>query len=55
MLGKDKLNPPEFQPYCTLVVAFYQAVLELPRDDKVNLLRYLYASAATDADADLAK
>lgn len=53
LLGRDKLNPTDFQPYCTLVIAFYQAVLELPRDDKVKLLRYLYASAATDPDSDL--
>jgi hypothetical protein len=55
LLGRDKLDPADFQPYCTLVIAFYQAVLEMPRDDKVNLLRYLYATAATDADSDLAK
>ena len=55
LLGRDKLNPSEFQPYCTLVIAFYQTVLELPRDDKINLLRYLYASAAIDADNDLTK
>jgi hypothetical protein len=55
LLGRDKLTPAEFEPYCTLVIAFYQAVLELPRDDKVNLLRYLYATAATDPDSDLAK
>jgi len=53
LLGRDKLSPAEFEPYCTLVIAFYQAVLELPRDDKINLLRYLYASAATDPDSDL--
>jgi hypothetical protein len=55
LLGRDKLSPAEFEPYCTLVIAFYQAVLELPRDDKISLLRYLYASAATDPDSDLAK
>ncbi len=55
LLGRDKLNPSEFQPYCALVIAFYQTVLDLPRDDKINLLRYLYASAAIDADSDLAK
>jgi hypothetical protein len=55
LLGRDKLSPSEFEPYCSLVIAFYQAVLELPRDDKVNLLRYLYASAASDPDSDLAK
>jgi hypothetical protein len=36
-----------------LVIAFYQAVLDLPRDDKVNLLRNLYATAAVNEDADL--
>jgi len=39
--------------YCELVIAFYQAVLELPHDDKVDLLRHLYATAAVNADADL--
>jgi hypothetical protein len=55
LLGRGKLEPADFQPYCALVIAFYQAVLELPRDDKINLLRYLYAAAAVDADRDLAK
>jgi hypothetical protein len=55
LLGRGKLEPSDFQPYCALVIAFYQAVLELPRDDKINLLRYLYAAAAVDADRDLAK
>ena len=55
LLGRDKLIASEFQPYCALVIAFYQAVLELPRDDKVNLLRYLYAVAAVNADNDLAR
>jgi len=55
LLGRAKLEPSDFQPYCTLVIAFYQAVLDLPRDDKVNLLRYLYAAAAANADSDLAK
>jgi GYF domain 2 len=55
LLGRDKLSTAEFEPYCTLVIAFYQAVLAMPRDDKINLLRYLYASAATDPDSDLAK
>lgn len=51
--GRDRLDPSEFQPYCALVIAFYQAVLDLPRDDKVNLLRHLYATAAVNEDADL--
>ena len=51
--SRDRLDPSEFQPYCALVIAFYQAVLDLPRDDKVNLLRHLYATAAVNADADL--
>jgi hypothetical protein len=55
LLGQGKLEPSDFQPYCALVIAFYQAVLELPRDDKVNLLRYLYAAAAVNADSDLSK
>jgi hypothetical protein len=55
LLGRGKLEPSDFQPYCALVIAFYHAVLELPRDDKINLLRYLYAAAAVNADSDLAK
>ena len=55
LLGRDRLDPSEFEPYCTLVIAFYQIVLDLPRDDKINLLRYLYALAANQADSDLAK
>jgi GYF domain 2 len=55
LLGRDKLDRSEFQPYCALVIAFYQTVLDLPRDDKVNLLRYLYAQAAINADSDLAR
>jgi hypothetical protein len=54
LLGRAKLEPADFAPYCALVIAFYQAVLDLPRDDKVNLLRYLYAAAA-NADSDLTK
>jgi len=55
LLGRSKLDPSDFQSYCALVIAFYKAVLELPPDDKVNLLRYLYAAAAVNADSDLAK
>jgi hypothetical protein len=54
LLGRTKLEPADFAPYCALVIAFYKAVLDLPRDDKVNLLRYLYAAAAAHADTDLA-
>jgi hypothetical protein len=54
LLGRTKLEPADFAPYCALVIAFYKAVLDLPRDDKVNLLRYLYAAAAVNADSDLA-
>ena len=55
LLGRAKLEPADFAPYCALVIAFYQAVLDLPRDDKVNLLRYLYAAAAANADGDITK
>jgi GYF domain 2 len=55
LLGRERLDPSEFTPYCSLVIAFFQAVLDLPRDDKVNLLRYIYAGAAVNADGDLAK
>jgi hypothetical protein len=50
---RDRLDPSEFAPYCALVIAFYQAVLDLPRDDKINVLRNLYAKAAENADSDL--
>jgi hypothetical protein len=53
LLPRERLDPSDFAPYCALVIAFYQAVLDLPRDDKVNLLRYLYAAAAKNADVDL--
>jgi hypothetical protein len=52
--ASERLAPSEFAPYCTLVIAFYQAVLELPRDDRINVLRNLYAKAAVTADSDLA-
>jgi hypothetical protein len=46
LLGRSTLAVSEFEPYCTLVIAFYTAVLQLPRNNKINLLRYLYAAAA---------
>lgn len=55
LLGRERLDTADFAPYCALVIAFYQAVLDLPRDDKVNLLRHLYAAAAKNADVDLKK
>jgi hypothetical protein len=51
--ARERLDPSEFAPYCALVIAFYQAVLDLPRDDKINVLRNLYAKAAENADSDL--
>jgi hypothetical protein len=53
--ARERLDPSEFAPYCALVIAFYQAVLELPRDDKINVLRNLYAKAAVNADSDIKK
>jgi hypothetical protein len=50
LLGRSKLAPSEYLPYCTLVIAFYESVLALPRDDRVNVLRYLYAAAAAPDD-----
>jgi hypothetical protein len=55
LLRREKLTPAEYEPYCQLVIAFYDAVLAMPRDDKINLLRYLYAGAAVDADDDAPK
>jgi hypothetical protein len=52
--ARDRLDPSEFAPYCSLVIAFYQAVLDLPREDKINALRNLFAKAAEGADSDLA-
>lgn len=52
--GRERLDPGEFPAYCALVIAFYQAVLDLPGEEKVNVLRYLYADAAVNADSDLA-
>jgi uncharacterized caspase-like protein len=51
--ARKRLDPSEFAPYCELVIAFYQAVLDLPSDDKINVLRNLYAKAAVNADSDL--
>jgi hypothetical protein len=48
----DTLDPSQFAPYCTLVIAFYAAVLDLPHDDAVKVLRHLYAGAAETADRD---
>ena len=50
LLGRAKLTPSEYLPYCTLVIAFYEFVLALPQEDRVNLLRYLYAAAADPDD-----
>jgi hypothetical protein len=52
--ARERLDPSEFAPYCALMIAFYQAVLDLPRDDKINMLRNLYAKAAANADSDVA-
>jgi hypothetical protein len=35
-----------------LVIAFYAAVLDLPHDDAVKVLRHLYAGAAETVDRD---
>ncbi len=51
--ARERLDPSELAPYCALVIAFYQAVLDLPRDDKVNVLRNLYFKAAVNANGDL--
>jgi hypothetical protein len=51
----DTLDPSEFAPFCTMVIVFYAAVLDLPRDDAVKVLRWLYARAARTADRDLGK
>jgi hypothetical protein len=51
--ARERLEPSDFAPYCSLVIAFYQAVLDLPRDDKINVLRNLYARAVANADSDL--
>jgi hypothetical protein len=50
LLGRNRLAPTEFLPYCRLVIAFYQDVLALPADQRINLLRYLYAAAANAED-----
>jgi hypothetical protein len=53
--ARERLDSSEFAPYCALVIAFYQAVLDLPRDDRINVLRNLYSKAAVNADGDLEK
>jgi hypothetical protein len=53
--ARERLDSSDFAPYCALVIAFYQAVLDLPRDDRINVLRNLYSKAAVNADGDLEK
>jgi len=50
LLGRTQLAPAEFLPYCSLVIAFYEDVLALPAEQRIDLLRYLYAAAAADSD-----
>jgi hypothetical protein len=47
-VGRATLAQSEFMPYCVLMVAFYQTVLTLPPEDRINLLRYLYERAAAE-------
>jgi hypothetical protein len=53
LLGRAKLKPSDFAPYCAVAIAFYKAVLDLPDGDDIKLLRYIYAAAARSADDDL--
>jgi GYF domain 2 len=55
LLGRPRLAPAEFLPYCRLVIAFYEDVLALPAEQRINLLRYLYAAAANAEDDTQAK
>ncbi len=55
LLTSDTLVPTQYSPYCSLVIAFYQAALALPQHDAVDLLRYLYASAAAEPDDETSK
>jgi hypothetical protein len=50
---RRRLDPSDFAPYCALVIAFYQAILDLPQDEKIKALRYIFAKAAANADSDL--
>jgi hypothetical protein len=52
LLGRDKLTPAEYAPYCELVIAFYEGVRALPFADAVKLLRNLYTTAAAEPDTD---
>jgi len=54
LLNSNTLTESQFQPYCALVIAFYQTALGLSPDDRINLLRFLYA-AAIDPDDDVQK
>jgi hypothetical protein len=47
------LDPSDFAPFCALVIAFYQAILDLPQDERIKALRYIFAKAAVNADSDL--
>jgi hypothetical protein len=37
------------------VIEFYEAVLALPPEDRINMLRFLYAAAASDPEDDVQK
>jgi hypothetical protein len=55
LLGRTTLAASEFLPYCALVIEFYEAVLALPPEDRINMLRFLYATAASDPEDDVQK
>jgi hypothetical protein len=55
LLGRTTLAASEFLPYCALVIEFYEAVLALPPEDRTNMLRFLYAAAASDPEDDVQK
>jgi hypothetical protein len=50
---RQQLDPSEFAPFCALVIAFYQAILDLPQEGKIKALRYIFTKAAVNADSDL--
>src|SRR5262249_18511610 len=47
LFDKERLLPSEFQKYCETLLAFYQELRRLPKQEAVALARKIYADATT--------
>jgi hypothetical protein len=43
LLAQDKLAPSEYQDYCQVTLALFREVRQLPKQEAVRVLRYLYS------------